>query len=54
MKQRKTRHVHPVSVCPLYPNAASPRYFLGKLVDILTAVVSGIGFLAVLFFLFLL
>ena len=54
MKQSKSRRVHPVSVCPLYPNAASPQYFLGKLVDILTAAASGIGFLAVLIFLFLL
>lgn len=54
MKQRKIRRAHPVNVYPLYPNAASPQYFLGKLVDILTAAASGIGFLAVLIFQFLL
>ena len=30
---------------PLYPNAADTKYFAGKLLDIVTAVVSGMGFI---------
>lgn len=30
---------------PAYPNAASNRYFLEKLLNIITAVVSGMGFI---------
>jgi len=30
---------------PAYPNAADTRYFTGKLLDIVTAVVSGMGFI---------
>lgn len=30
---------------PAYPNAANNRYFLGRLLDIITAVVSGMGFI---------
>lgn len=29
---------------PVYPNAADARYFAGKLLDIITAIVSGMGF----------
>lgn len=28
-----------------YPNAADPDYFTGKLLDIVTAIVSGMGFI---------
>lgn len=30
---------------PMYPNAADKRYFAEKLLDIVTAVVSGMGFI---------
>lgn len=30
---------------PTYPNAADVRYFTGKVLDIITAVVSGMGFI---------
>jgi hypothetical protein len=30
---------------PLYPNAADANYFAGKLLDIVTAVVSSMGFI---------
>jgi len=30
---------------PTYPNAADARYFAGKLLDIITAIVSGMGFI---------
>lgn len=36
---------------PLYPNAADTGYFTRKLLDILTAVVSGIGFTTAMVFL---
>lgn len=51
MKHTKLRRAVP---CPAYPNAASRGYYFRKLVDVVTAIVSGIGFLAVLIFLFLL
>ena len=34
-----------------YPNAAEPGYFAGKLLDGLTALVTGIGVIAVMIFL---
>lgn len=34
-----------------YPNAADDRYFAGKALDILTALVSGAGFLSAMVFL---
>lgn len=43
-----------VQTCPAYPNAASRRYYLRKLVDAVTAIVSAFGFVAVLIFFFLL
>ena len=51
MKHRKSSHLH---VCPAYPNAASREYYVRKLVDAVTAIISGIGILAVLIFFFLL
>lgn len=51
MKQAKSSRKH---ACPAYPNAAGRGYYLRKLVDAVTAVVSGIGFAAVLIFFFLL
>ena len=51
MKHAKLRRA---AAGPAYPNAASRGYYFRKLVDVLTAIASGIGFLAVLLFLFLL
>jgi len=39
---------------PLYPNAASRGYFIGKLLNAVTAAASCVGFLTVLLFFFLL
>ena len=36
---------------PKYPNAADARYFTSKALDILTAVVSGMGLLSAMLFL---
>lgn len=37
--------------CPAYPNAADDRYFAGKALDILTAIVSGMGLVSAMLFL---
>ena len=39
---------------PLYPGAANKNYFINKAVNTVTAVASGMGFLAVVLFIFLL
>lgn len=36
---------------PIYPNAADDRYFAGKALDILTAIVSGMGLVSAMLFL---
>lgn len=36
---------------PVYPNAADDRYFAGKALNILTAVVSGMGLVSAMLFL---
>ena len=36
---------------PAYPNAADTRYFTGRALNILTAVVSGMGFVSSMLFL---
>lgn len=36
---------------PPYPNAADNRYFADKAVDIITAIVSGLGFVSAMLFL---
>ena len=35
------------STQPMYPNAAAPSYFMGKLLQIVTAVLSGMGLVSV-------
>jgi len=50
----KKKNKNSVKYCPSYPNAANPRYFLNKTLDALTAIASGMGFLTVLLFIFLL
>lgn len=49
-KHHKNRHLT-VYKQPAYPNAADPRYFTGKALNILTAVVSGMGFVSAMLFL---
>ena len=51
MKLTKLRRSTP---CPAYPNASSRSYYFRKLVDVVTAIASGMGFLAVMIFFFLL
>ena len=36
---------------PAYPNAADDSYFAGKALDLLTAIVSGMGFVSAMLFL---
>lgn len=36
---------------PIYPNAADASYFTGKLLDILTALASGVGLISAMAFL---
>lgn len=36
---------------PAYPNAADNRYFAGKALDVMTAIVSGMGFISAMAFL---
>lgn len=51
MKHYKKRSVH---IQPLYPNGASSRYYLERIINTVTAIASGLGFLTVLLFFFLL
>jgi len=51
MKKKRT---HLRIYQPPYPNAATPQYITDKILNILTAVASGTGFITVLFFIFLL
>ncbi len=39
---------------PMYPNAAEPEYFARKALEILTAVVSGLGATAIMVFMVIL
>lgn len=53
MKQRRTRHtVRSTALrnCPAYPNAADNRYFADKAVELLSAIVSGSGAMAIMVF----
>ncbi len=54
MKQNMQKYPHLRVVDgtqPLYPNAAEPAYFKQKALDILTAIVSGMGFVSAMVFL---
>ena len=48
MKRQKTSYLR---VCPAYPNAASSRYYFHKTLDVMTAILSGMGLLAAIVFL---
>ena len=37
---------------PAYPNEANPSYFSGKLLDAVTSAITGMGVIAIIFFLF--
>lgn len=51
MKKNKYPHLKVVETQPLYPNAASPQYYRQKAVDIVTAIVSAMGFVSAMIFL---
>lgn len=53
MKHRKNRRNLTVyrSQRPAYPNAADSSYFTGKALNIVTAIVSGMGFITAMLFL---
>ena len=53
MKTKKnSRHLTVVKTSqPAYPNAADPSYFAGKALNVVTAVVSGMGFVSAMLFL---
>lgn len=48
---RKYRHLKVYRPQPIYPNAADNRYFAQKALDVMTAIVSGIGFTTAMIFL---
>jgi len=50
MKVKKTYRKVRKSVCPAYPNAAGREYYIRKLLDIATAIVSGMGLMASIVF----
>ena len=50
-KTRKNRHLRIYRSQPAYPNAADPSYFAAKAVNVITAVVSGMGFVTAMTFL---
>lgn len=52
-KTRKYNHLRVVkSRQPMYPNAADHNYFAQKALDVVTAIVSGMGFTTAMVFLF--
>lgn len=52
MKKKKTyRHLRLVKQQPIYPNAADSNYYSQKALDIITAIVSGMGFVSAMVFL---
>lgn len=51
-KHRKYRHLRVVTTKqPMYPNAADHNYFARKALDVMTAIVSGMGFATAMVFL---
>ena len=51
-KNHNTASTRPnVTRQPAYPNAADDRYFAGKALDLLTAIVSGMGLVSAMLFL---
>lgn len=55
MKQRSKKYSHLRLVntnCPVYPNAADQNYFMQKSLDVMTGIVSCMGFITTIIFLF--
>ena len=50
MKKNKYPHLKVVQQ-PMYPNAAGPEYYRQKALDIVTAIISGMGFVSAMVFL---
>lgn len=51
-KHKNTRHLTVVKTTqPTYPNAADSRYVAGKALNVVTALVSGMGFVSAMLFL---
>lgn len=51
MKKNTYSHLKVVESQPTYPNAASPQYYRQKALDIVTAIVSAMGFVSAMVFL---
>lgn len=51
MKKNKYPHLKLVKQQPAYPNAADPQYYRQKALDIVTGIVSGMGFVSAMIFL---
>lgn len=51
MKKNKYPHLKVVPYQPPYPNAASPQYYSQKALNIVTAVISGMGLASAMVFL---
>ncbi len=56
MKKHRTRSIRPhrPASCPAYPGAADPAYFLGKALEVLTAIGTGVGIVSAMVFLVIL
>ncbi len=51
-KHKRSRHLSVYKPRqPMYPNAADSQYFARKALDIVTAIVSGLGFVSAMLFL---
>ena len=51
MKKNKYPHLKVVQYQPAYPNAASPQYYRQKALDLVTAIISGMGLVSAMLFL---
>lgn len=51
MKKNKYPHLKVVPCQPAYPNAAGPQYYRQKALDLVTAIISGMGLASAMVFL---
>lgn len=51
MKKNKYPHLKVIEPQPMYPNAADSQYYRQKAVDIVTAIISAMGFVSAMVFL---
>ena len=51
MKKNKYPHLKVVQYQPAYPNAAGPQYYRQKALDLVTAIISGMGLACAMIFL---